>query len=320
MLSTKIYEGLSDISDSYMGFLIDPSVLHDGKELHEGVLSVFHEMEERKKFVILLSNSDQRATTVRENLKKLGLGSSLYQKLVTSGEFFHEGMKDRTDTLFYDVGNKLYLYGLTADHPSLEGLDIECVETIKDADTILIHGTGQLKKPIHELDADLREIARRRLKVFCYYPDSRGLIFSNYIMGMGLVVRRLQEIGAVVNFIGKPYKPVFNHCTKLMQEQGIFPGQSVIIGDTMAHDMLGGMLAGMDTCLIRSGLHAGAFRQVKTLPELEKALTTLVTQYNNARPTYLVDRFKWGRVLPDRKHRKRKVGARERKVRLTPRI
>ncbi|MBI1326706.1 MAG: TIGR01459 family HAD-type hydrolase [Alphaproteobacteria bacterium] len=320
MLSTKICEGVSDISDSYMGFLIDPSVLHDGTQLHEGVLSVFHEMEERKKFVILLSNSDQRANTLKENLKKIGLGPSLYQKCITAGEFFHEGMKDRTDTLFYDVGRKFFLFGLNEKHPALEDLDIECVDTVKDAEAILIHGMGKLAKPIHELDADLREIARRRMKIFCFYPDSRGLIFSNYIMGMGLVVRRLQEMGAVVNFIGKPYKPVFNYCTKLLQEQGIFPAQSVIIGDTMAHDILGGMLAGMDSCLIRTGLHAGAFRQVKSLKDLEKAISTLVAQYNNARPTYLADRFKWGKALPDRKHRKRKAGARERKVRLSPRI
>ena len=38
-----------------------------------------------------------------------------------------------------------------------------------------------------------------------------------------------------------------------------------------------------------------------------RALNILILQYNNVRPTYLVDRLKWGRALPDRKHKKRKI-------------
>ena len=84
-----------------------------------------------------------------------------------------------------------------------------------------------------------------------------------------------------------------------------YPGQTVVIGDTMAHDILGGSLVHMDTCLVKRGLHHNKFKHATTPAEVDKALDILVRQYNNIRPKYLVDNLVWGRTLPDRKHKKR---------------
>ncbi len=73
----------------------------------------------------------------------------------------------------------------------------------------------------------------------------------------------------------------------------------------MAHDILGGSLVNIDTCLVKNGLHASAFNGCENPAEVDKTLNLLVRQYNNIRPKYLVDHMVWGRVLPDRKHRKR---------------
>ncbi|HEY8190861.1 MAG TPA: HAD hydrolase-like protein, partial [Alphaproteobacteria bacterium] len=79
------------------------------------------------------------------------------------------------------------------------------------------------------------------------------------------------------------------------------------VGDTMAHDIVGAASVDMDTCLVKNGLHYGAFKACHTAGDVDKALNTLTLQYNNVRPTYLVDRLKWGKALPDRKHKKRKL-------------
>jgi ribonucleotide monophosphatase NagD (HAD superfamily) len=112
MTDTKIGEGVSDISDSYMGYVIDPVVLHDGARLHEHVLHVFHEMEFRQKYVVLLSNSIKRAADIKDDLKRMGLGPALYQRLLTSGEFLHQGFSKRSDPLFYDAGKNILLIGM----------------------------------------------------------------------------------------------------------------------------------------------------------------------------------------------------------------
>ena len=105
--------------------------------------------------------------------------------------------------------------------------------------------------------------------------------------------------------IGKPYKPMFHHCIKILHQNDIYPGQTVMIGDSMAHDIIGASLVNMDTCLVKNGMHGPTFKNAATPADVNKFLNMIVAQFNNIRPTYLVDRLKWGKALPDRKHRKR---------------
>jgi ribonucleotide monophosphatase NagD (HAD superfamily) len=123
-------------------------------------------------------------------------------------------------------------------------------------------------------------------------------------MGIGLLNRKLRQYGGVVHSIGKPYKPVFQECIKLLQDQGIFPGQAVMVGDTMAHDMIGANMAEIDTCLVKHGMHYGSFKKAENPAEMDRALSILIGQYN-VRPSYLISRVTWGKALPDRKHRRR---------------
>ncbi len=78
-----------------------------------------------------------------------------------------------------------------------------------------------------------------------------------------------------------------------------------MIGDSMAHDIIGAIMVNMDTCLIKNGMHAPVFKNAATPADVNKILNMLVMQFNNIRPTYLVDRLKWGKALPDRKHRRK---------------
>ena len=80
-----------------------------------------------------------------------------------------------------------------------------------------------------------------------------------------------------------------------------------MIGDSMTHDILGASLVDIDTCLVKTGLHSGVFEGTENPVEVNKSLTILAAQYNNIRPKFLVDSLKWGKALPDRKHRKRTV-------------
>ena len=91
----------------------------------------------------------------------------------------------------------------------------------------------------------------------------------------------------------------------MLQEKNIYPGETVMVGDTMAHDIIGAAAVNIDTCLVRDGLHAGHFKTCHTAADVDRALDMLARQHANVHPTYLVDRMKWGKALPDRKHRKR---------------
>jgi HAD superfamily hydrolase (TIGR01459 family) len=309
MAKTKFCQGISDISDSYSAFIIDQwGVLHNGEKLYDGVAECLKELKNRNKYIVILSNSGKRAAVNAENMKKLGIAPGMYDVIVTSGEIAWQGMRDQKEGYFQKLGAKCYLMSRGGDRSIVDGLNIELVGSVADADFLLISGTDAPDKNlVDHYEDDLKIAIRRRLKAICANPDSRVVLGSDYVMGPGLIARRYEDFGGVVHYIGKPHKPIFQHCIKLLQDKEIYPGQTVMVGDTMAHDVVGAAAVNIDTCLIKNGLHYGAFQNCHSAVDVDRALNILTLQYNNVRPTYLVDRLKWGKALPDRKHKKRKL-------------
>ncbi len=309
MQKTKFCQGISDISDTYMGFIIDQwGTLHNGEKAYDGVLECLKELKSRKKFVIILSNSSETAAENKQKLKNIGIGPSLYTAIMTPGELITEGIRDNKG-VFSRAGKKCYCFSATDDIPMLKDTGVEIVKDVKDAEFMLIIGADAPLKSVLDYDPLLREAVKRGLPAYCANPDSRALLGATFVMGPGLIARRYQDFGGVVHYIGKPHQPIYHACIELMQTGGIYPGQIVTVGDTMAHDILGGWAAEIDTCLVRNGLHASSFRNAKTLAETDMALDVLCAQYNNVKPRYLIKNFLWGRALPDRKHKKHKKHA-----------
>lgn len=303
---TKFCQGISDISDSYMGFIIDQwGVLHDGEKPYEGVVECLKELKSRGKYIIILSNSGKRAEENKERLKKVGIGPTLYSEILTSGEMTWQGLEAQDDGFFKDLGEKCYLISRGGDLSIVNGLDVKVVDDPEEADFLLISGSDSPEKTLEDYEPALKACARKQLTAICANPDSRGVMGRDHIMGPGTLAARYRDFGGVVHYIGKPHQPIFQRCIKTLQEHDIYPGQTVMIGDAMAHDILGGHLVNIDTCLVKAGLHSSAFSNAGTVQEVNKALTVLCNQYNNVRPNYLVHTMKWGNPLPDRKHKKR---------------
>jgi len=309
MAKTKFCQGISDISDSYAAFILDQwGVLHNGEALYDGVEECLRELKNRNKFVIILSNSGKRSDANGDSLKKLGLAPSLYDMIVSAGEMTWQGLKDQSEGVFKDIGTKCFLLSRGNDKGIIEGLGLELVKDVEEADFLLISGSDAPEKTLVDYyEPILRKAVRHRLKAICANPDIHGIQGDKLVIGPGLIARRYEDFGGVVHYIGKPHKPIFQHCINILQKKEIYPGQTAMIGDSMAHDIVGGAGVNIDTCLVRNGLHAGAFKDCHTPADVDRALNVLTLQYNNVRPTYLVDRLKWGKPLPDRKHKKRKL-------------
>lgn len=308
MAKTKFCVGISDISDSYMGMIIDQwGTLHDGDKAFDGAVECIKELKERKKVIIMLSNSIQRAPEIKAELKKIGIGPSLYSTIISTGEFIWEGLKDQAGP-FEGAGRECFLIAREEKSHLLEDNNIELVDDIDDASFVLITGMPRGKNTM-EYDEVIKKAVKKRLKIYVTNPDSKALITMDYLMGPGLLARKCQDYGGIVHHIGKPHPPIFRRCIEYLQEHEIYPSQTVVIGDTMAHEIIGGNSAGMNTCLAKSGMHMANFAHCENLKEVDIALRNLMSQYNNVMPTYLIDTFRWGLALPDRKHKRRKQPA-----------
>ncbi len=310
MAKTKFCEGISDISDSYMGFIIDQwGVLHDGEELFPGVVDCLKELKERQKTILILSNSNERAEQNKIKLKKMGLGPSLYTQIVTPAEVIWQGLHDPKQDIFNNVGKRCYVFGRPGQEALLEGTGVEQVQDIGEADFVLVLGMDYPRKTLQDYEPIIRKAIQRRLKAICLNPDSLSMIGTGLLTGPLLIARRYEDSGGIVYHVGKPHRLIFNQCIQILQKKDIYPAQTVMLCDTMAHDIIGANAAGIDTCLFRSGLHAANFAHCQSLKETNNALKNLVAVYNNVMPTYLANELRWGKTLPDRKHKKRKQPA-----------
>ncbi len=309
MPQTKFCQGISDISDSYMGFLIDTwGVLHGGAKAFEGTSECLKNLRERKKTIILISNSPEKASVIKNDLKKAGIGPSLYDYIVSTGELISLALKGEAEGVIKKSGKKCFYIGpKNNNHGYFDDSDIEIVEDIKDAEFMLISGQDPRFKNINEYEKLLKEAARKRLHAICANPDSRSLIGASYISGPGAIARKYQDYGGIVNYIGKPHQPIFQHCIKLLQQKDVYPGDTVMIGDTMAHDILGASNAMIDTCLVTKGVHSSNFKDKSNPAEVDRVLNILIAQYNNIKPEYLIHEFIWGKALPDRKNKKKRT-------------
>ena len=81
-----------------------------------------------------LGDSGKTADANKDRLKKIGIGPSLYDVIVTSGEMTFRGLRDQNEGFFTDLGRNCYLMSRGGDRSIVDGLDIEIVDDINDAD------------------------------------------------------------------------------------------------------------------------------------------------------------------------------------------
>ena len=306
MDQVKICEGLSDISDSYNGFLIDQwGTLHNGNEPFPDIIEALENLKSRGKQLILVSNSGKRSDVDRQRLKKMGINDGLFDHVVTSTEVMWQSLNDQSKGVFEGMGQKCFLMNRHGDLSDIDTIDaITLVDDIDDADFILLTGSDAPEKTLESYYDDiLKRASRKQIKMVCANPEKTITINGENFMGSGEIARRYEEVGGVVKYIGKPFPSIFEYAMGLFDD--LYRSQICVIGDSMANDIRGAKYLDMDSALIASGVHRGSFTKVKNRADIQKMLKILMKN-NGAEPTYFVPKFHWGKALPDRKNKRAK--------------
>jgi HAD superfamily hydrolase (TIGR01459 family) len=292
MTTMNFSQGLYELMDGYDGFILDQwGVLHNGIQPYDGVLDALNHLKQRKKQVVILSNSAKRSEDNVERLKKLGIKPGLYKELVTSGEVVWQGLKTQKDAPFKGLGNKCYLISRPDDFALFQGLDVELVKDIEDAQFILITSFDPTTRTLEELDPVFKKAVAKRIPAICANPDMVTVYGQERAIGPGAVAKRYHDLGGMMHMIGKPHKTIFRYAQSLFD--GVIPSRVLVVGDSLQHDIAGGTGVDMDTAFVTSGIHNSAFTPGMAPEARRKAMEHLVQIYGGIRPTWVLESLVW---------------------------
>lgn len=292
-MSTMTFcHGLYELMDSYDAFIMDQwGVLHNGIQTYDGVIDTLNHLKQRKKQVVILSNSAKRSDDNVERLKKLGIKPSMYKGVVTAGEVTWRGLQEQKDAPFKGLGQKCYLITRDNDRALLNGLDIEVVSDIEQAQFILMTSFDSPKLKLEDLDPVFKKAVGKRLPAICANPDMVTVYGHERAVGPGAVAKRYHDLGGMVHLIGKPHKAIFRFAQGLFEN--IIPSRILVIGDSLQHDIAGAMGVDMDNAFITSGIHASAFKATMSPEQKRKEMEHQAQAYGGIRPTWVLDSLIW---------------------------
>eukprot|EP01039_Chlorochromonas_danica_P009637 gene9637-10652_t len=295
--------------ESYDAFIIDQwGVLHNGKRLYDNaVLTCLHQLSDAGKKMVLLSNSSRRKASVLSGLTRLGIDSSLFIDVVTSGEVAWKMLKDRDFDLPLDKGaldgeRQLSVFLLGNGDDDREYLESSgCVSVSPEqADLVVARGTFSIGSHLHYADSTklMREVkpllevcARKKLPMLVTNPD---LLRPGGLTPMpGQLALLYAEIAPFANiqYIGKPHGLVYKECLNSLSR---VPADRICcIGDSMDHDIAGAVRQSLDSVWIMSGVHCKELNMEEGSAEIasDEALESLLNRYD-FHPTYCCPSFR----------------------------
>jgi HAD superfamily hydrolase (TIGR01459 family) len=257
---------------------------------YDGAVDALNHLKQRKKQVVILSNSGKRSDDNVERLKKLGIKPSLYKAVVSAGEVTWQGLKEQKEAPFKGLGAKCYLIARDGDRSLLRDLDIEVVEDVADANFILITGFDSHMK-VDDLDPVFRKAVAKKIPAICANPDMITVYGHERGVGPGAVAKKYHELGGMAHLIGKPHKTIFRYCLQMFED--VIPSRILVIGDSLQHDIAGGIGADLDAAFVASGIHAGAFKPGMSDEQKRKTMEHLCQGYGGIRPTWVLDSLVW---------------------------
>lgn len=280
-------------------FLDQFGVLHDGKKPYPGAILALEKLAGFGAKMVIISNSSRRASVTMEKLGSLGFDTSCFLAAVTSGELTHQYLQKREDPWFAALGRKcVHLTWGSRGAISLEGLGLQVVSNVDDADFILAHGTealglpsgDPLPKSLGELEQVLVLGIQKRLPMVVANPDYVTVEARDLCVMPGTLAAKYESLGGEVKWMGKPDKVIY---TSAMSLAGVETHECITVGDSLHHDIKGANGVGMASAFITGGIHASELG-LSEFGETagDDTVSTLCCKHS-AYPSYVLPSFTW---------------------------
>lgn len=254
----KFIDGFADIAGGYDGFILDLwGVIHDGVNPLPGAPDCLRRIEAAGKRVILLTNAPRRADAIIRQLRKMGIGDSLYDGVMSSGEAVHLMLRDRPDDWYRSIGTRMFYIGPERDLAVVAGLEITQVDDPADATFVLNAGPDHLVDPAKAADWDpvLQRCAEHHLPMICANPDLEVIRGGVRVLCAGTLALRYLEMGCDARLLGKPDPAIYGPVLAML---GLPKSRVLAVGDALRTDIAGAAESGLDSCWVLGGLHGDA--------------------------------------------------------------
>lgn len=254
---------LDSIIKKYDALIVDLwGVVHDGYAPYENSINFVNSIIKQNKPLTFLSNSPRPG----ETSKKLLLDWSMnleHIDIYTSGDAVREQLTSWSDEVFSKLGKKFYHLSESRNKDLLSGLDVERVEDIGMADFLLITAYLDDDEDIDSFDYTLKDAAARNLPAICANPDMTIYHGPQLRYTAGTISQRYENLGGKVYYYGKPYDKVYNTIINRYLKLNIPKNKILMIGDTLATDILGANNAGIDSTLVLTGNGKATYKKIK---------------------------------------------------------
>ena len=244
---------LHALIERYDGFLIDQfGVLLDGHQAYPGAVQALALIAKREKPVVILSNSGKRSQANCDRITSHGFAREHFIAAVTSGELAYQSIAQSIGTT---IDEQARVMTLARDGDPSPVSDLGLIETTdpSQADLLLIV-SRDLSNSRDEYAEILKRFDKTNGRCLCLNPDLNMLTPQGLAFSAGTIAKDFEAMGGSVEWYGKPHSRIYDAARAFIPD--IPPDHILCIGDSIDHDIKGGVDASLSTALVRQGVHA----------------------------------------------------------------
>ncbi len=246
--------GLEELAERFDAFLIDQfGVLMQGDAAYPFAPAALQKLSSMGKRIIVLSNSGKRAISNNDRLVINGFSRDHFETVLSSGEIAYHFLTGCIGETI-PKNTKVLVLSRDNDVAPIEGLPLQVTEKAHEAGLVLLAGSQGDIHTIDHYQTLLQNPASRDVPCLCTNPDMTMLTAQGLRFGAGKIAKLYEDLGGRVEWIGKPYPMIYKAALELLGDTA--QDAVICIGDSPAHDIIGGALAGFKTTLVRTGIHA----------------------------------------------------------------
>jgi len=252
-------KGINEISDKFDVYFIDLwGVIHNGVQCYPEALKVLEKLKEQNKKIVLISNAPRPAAVVKVFLETIGLKSSCYDFLVTSGDITREYISLNSSK------KNFYHLGPTRDIDLFKDLNVTLTSKEECEEIICTGLVSDEEEKLQDYKILLDFFLNKKIPLICANPDEVVARGEKIVFCAGALANQYKQEGGVVRYFGKPYSEIYSFALKKIRAHKDYKDKkeinTLVIGDNIKTDIKGANLSNLDSVLILNGIYKDFFR------------------------------------------------------------